>query len=177
MAKQTLFPQRQRCSKCRKKLEKVVVSGMYCSYSCAGVPAPSRNVDDAPRPCKRQINGQWDFKKRYRCEEEVQKKLRDDPGTNIYRCEYCYHLHVGHSRPDPLSREKLSRKVGDADLLGDVLKRMREDKRYTVKQLATKLNVPQIRIKEVEEGSDKAHLDVAVRMVYALGCSLIIQER
>ena len=177
MARETLFPKRKLCAKCRKKLEEVVVDGKYCSYSCAQVPAPTSKVNDAPRPCKRMVNGKWDFKKRYRCEEEVQKKLRDDPGTNIYRCEHCHHLHVGHSRPDPLTRDKLSRKIGDSDLLGSVLKRLREDKKMTVKQLATKLNVPQIRVKEVEEGDDKAHLDVAVKMVYALRCSLTLQER
>lgn len=172
-----LFPQRQRCENCRKKLESTVINGVHCSYSCAGLPAPADSPTKAPRSCKRMVNGTWDFKKRYRCEEDVPQKLQDDPGTNIYRCEYCYHLHVGHSRPDPVTRDKLRRKIGDPQTYGTVLKRLREDKGFTLKQMATRLQVPQIRIKEIETGSPDARLDITISLTYALGCNLNIQER
>ena len=93
-----LYPDRTRCKKCSKGLNGTpVVDGLYCSYRCASIPAPSTKVDEAPRGCKRQIDGKWGFKTRYKYEAEVPQRLRDDPATNVYRCDYCHNLHVGHN--------------------------------------------------------------------------------
>lgn len=123
------------------------------------------------------VNNAWDFKKRYRSEEEVSEKLRSDPGTNIYRCAHCLHLHVGHSRPDPFTREKLHRVVNNLDTLGSVLARMRQDKGWSVQRLAAHLKVPQIRIKEIESGEKSARMDIAFAALHAVGVRVVLQER
>lgn len=172
-----LFPERQRCASCRKKLEDTVIDGIYCSYACGSVPLPTRDVEKAPRECKRLVSGTWDFKKRYRSESEVSAKLRQDPGTNIYRCPHCRHLHVGHSRPDSFTRDKLNRVVGNTETLGSVLHRMREDKGWTIQRLASHLKVPQARIKEIEAGSKTARMDITIAALYAVGVRMVLQER
>lgn len=172
-----IYPERQRCAKCRKSLSTIVVQGLYCSYSCAGVKSPSSKVSDAPRECKRQVNGVWEFKRRYLGENDVSPKLKADPGTNIYRCNYCHHLHVGHSRPDPFTREKLNRVVSDTTTMGSVLKRMREERGWSIEYLAKKLKVPQIRIKEIERGEQNIRLDILLSALYLVGIRVILQER
>lgn len=177
MNKKSLYPERQRCAKCRKAFALVVVDGIYDSYACAGIRAPSTRLSDTPRECKRMVNDKWDFKQRYRSEEEVPLKLRNDPGTNIYRCQNCHHLHVGHSRPDQFQREKLNRIVGDAETLGTVLQRMREDRKWSVRKLSEHLKVPQVRIREIEEGHPNANLNLAIKALYAVGLRMILRER
>lgn len=172
-----IFPERVRCGKCRKSFGTIVVDGVYCSYACASVSPPKKNINDAPRECKRQVGEKWDFKKRYRSESEVPQKLRDDPGTNIYRCGHCRHLHVGHSRPDSFTRDKLNRVVGDTDTFGSVLARMREDKGWSIARLAAYLKVPQVRIREIENGDEKARMDIAFAAMRAVGLRVVVQER
>ena len=174
-----LYPERIRCAKCRKSLgtDGVVVDGIYCSYICAGIRAPSRKVDDAPRSCKRLVNGTWGYKHRYTHEGEVPSKLRLDPNTNIYRCDYCHHLHVGHSSPDPIKLEKTNRMVGDIGTFGSVLKRMRIQKKWTVERLAAYLKVPQVRILEIEQGHAKANLSIAFDMLRVVGGKMHIVEK
>lgn len=172
-----LYPERQRCASCRKKLEETVLDGQYCSYPCASVTAPSPNVDLAPRFCKREVAGKWAFKAKFRAESEVPQKLRDDPATNIYRCEYCHFLHVGHSRPVEFTREKLRRTVSDTETLGSVIKRAREAKGVDIKVLAKRLKVPAIRLKEIEDGSPKMDVSVLMHVIYALRIQMIIQEK
>lgn len=172
-----VYPERQKCAKCRKKITNIVVNGTHCSYTCAGVTPPSSKVDLAPRECKRQVSGVWEFKRRYKSESEVSAKLHADPSTNIYRCGYCYHLHVGHSRPDPFVREKMNRVVSSVDTMGSVLQRMREDRGWTVEYLAKRLKVPQIRIKEIERGDGNARLDIMLSALYLVGVRVVLQER
>jgi hypothetical protein len=172
-----LYPERQRCASCRKKLEETVLDGKYCSYSCAGITPPSANVDLAPRFCKREVSGKWSFKARFRAESEVPQKLQDDPATNIYRCEYCHFLHVGHSRPAEFTREKLRRTVSDTETLGSVIKRAREAKGIDIKILAKRLKVPAVRLKEIEEGNPKMDVGVLMHVIYALRIQMIIQEK
>lgn len=172
-----LFPERQRCARCRKKLENVVLDGMYCSYKCLQTCVPSNDVDDAPRYCKRQINNTWGFKTRFRAEEEVPQSLRDDPATNIYRCDYCHYLHVGHNRPAHFDRGKLRRTVSDTQTLGSVIARVRQERGYTVKDLAKKLNVPAVRIKEIEAGHPQMRSDIAFRMLCMFRVQIVLQEK
>ncbi len=172
-----LFPERQRCVVCRKKLETTVLNGIHCSYKCAKTKAPTSDVDKAPRECKRLVSGSWDFKKRYRAESEVSLKHRQDPGTNIYRCQHCLHLHVGHSRPDTFTRDKLHRVVGNLETLGTVLTKMREEKGWDIKRLAAHLKVPQARIREIEAGDKNSRMDIAFAALYAVGIRIVLQEK
>lgn len=174
----TLYPTRTRCFACRKKLDDVIIDGMFCSYKCAKVKAPSQKVADAPRHCKREVGGKWDFKTRYTHEEAVPLKWRQDPATNIYRCDYCHYLHIGHSRPQQdIPLEKLSRTVRDIETLGSVIKRMRETKNWDKKVLAKKLNVPIIRITEIEESNPKMNVEVLFKVLQALRLTLNLSER
>lgn len=174
----TLFPTRTRCYTCRKKLEDLIPDGMFCSYACAQAKAPSKNVDLAPRNCKREVNGKWDFKQRYTHEGAVPLKLRQDPATNIYRCDYCRHLHVGHSRPAPeIPIDKLSRTVRDLATVGSVVTRMMIQKKTDRKALAKRLNVPIIRIKEIEDGNPDMRVDILFRALDALRITVNLTER
>lgn len=175
--KTSLYPERQRCAKCRKKFQALAVDGLYCSYSCGSAPAPSSNVNAAPRECKREVEGKWSFKKRYRSRGEVPRNLREDPGTNIYRCSYCRHLHVGHSKPAAFTRDNLVRVVGDSKTLGSVLSRMREEKGWSVERLAAYIKVAPARIVEVESGKAGARLDVAMASLRALKVQIVLQEK
>ena len=170
-----LFPQRVRCKTCSKKLEGTVINGLFDSYACAKLPAPSLKVEDAPRNCKRQIGETWGFKTRYRYEGEVPQKLRDDPATNIYRCDHCFTLHVGHSRIEP-AREKLRRTVGDVETLGSVVQRTREIKKIDKRALAKSLGVPAIRITEIERGDAKIDVVVLFKLLSVLRIKVELVE-
>lgn len=172
-----IYPERQRCAACRKKLEDTVLDGKYCSYQCLGIPVPSGKVADAPRYCKREVSGKWDFKTRFKSASDVPTKLQEDPATNIYRCEYCHFLHVGHSRPVEFTRDKLRRTVADTETLGSVIKRAREAKGYDLKMLAKRLKVPAVRLQEIETGDPRMRVDVLMAVIYTLRIQMIIQEK
>lgn len=174
----TLYPLRTRCFTCRKKLEKVILDGMYCSYACGQIKVPSPKVDLAPRNCKREVNGKWDFKNRFTHEEAVSLKLRQDPGTNIYRCDYCHYLHVGHSRQlKEIPVDKLSRTVRDLGTVGTVVTRMMIQRKTDKKLLAKRLNVPIIRITEIEQGNPDMRVDILFRALDALRVTVNLTER
>jgi DNA-binding XRE family transcriptional regulator len=172
-----LFPDRLRCKTCRKKLEDVVLNGLFCSYRCAGHPTPAASVTAAPRHCKREVSNVWNFKSRYRYENEVPAKLRNDPATNIYRCDYCLFLHVGHSRLKPEDTEKLRRTVNDPVVLGSVIQRRREQLNWDKKRLAADLGVPAIRLTEIEAGNPKASIQVLFKVLSRLKIAVEIIER
>lgn len=172
-----VFPERLRCKTCRKQLDKVVLDGVFCSYRCAKLPTPSNKVADAPRHCKRQVNNVWGWKTRYRSEGEVPQKLRNDPGTNIYRCDSCHFLHVGHSRVQPDDVEKLRRVVGDAVTLGSVVQRVREQKNIDKKDLAKVLKVPAIRLTEIENGDSKMNVLILFAVLNKLRITVELIER
>lgn len=148
-----MFPERQRCLTCRKKLEDVVIDGLYCSYRCGGFPEPygDDNIESAPRMCRTMRNGRWAWKKRWRCESEVPERIKSDPATNIYRCSHCHYLHVGHDRA--LETEQ-ARTVSDESVFADVLVRIRNGRGQSVKDVAAAINVRPIRVKEVESGKE-----------------------
>lgn len=172
-----LWPERSRCKTCRKKLENTVLKGTFCSYACAGVRPPSRDVKAAPRSCRREVSGKWDFKTRYRGAAEVPEKLRADPGTNIYECEHCLCFHVGHSRPVEFTRDKLNRVVSSPDNLGSVLRRLREDRNVTDSALARRLKVPVGEIRKIESGAQNVNSAVLFRMLSAFRVQMVVQER
>lgn len=157
-----LYPERMRCQKCSKKLETTVLAGLYCSYKCGGFPEPFKKVEDAPRGCRLERDGKWIWKQKYRAEIEVPQKLQNDPATNIYRCSHCQFLHVGHDRA--LGTEK-ARLIKDAETLGTVLTRIREEKNLTRKQVGDRLKVRPIRIKEIEENNETINTEVLFKLV------------
>jgi Helix-turn-helix len=169
---ETLYPERSRCRTCRKKFGTAVLDGMFCSYSCAKKPTPSKNVKDAPRHCKREVNGKWDWKRKYLCEQHVPEKLLADPATNVYRCDYCRYLHVGHSRILPTQEEKLRRLVDGPETLGSVIQRVREQKNIDKKTLAKILKCPAIRITEIERGDHNIDARVLFGLTRALSLKI-----
>lgn len=155
---ETIYPERQRCKTCRKKLEDNVFVGMYCSYRCGKLPNPAKNITEAPRGCKREVNGQWGYKTRYKSPKMVPEKYQIDPSTNIYLCDNCQTYHIGHSRVevDTSSTERLLRYVKDNKELGSVIQRFRESRNIDKKTIAKALKIPAIRITEIESGSPSA---------------------
>lgn len=143
-----LFPQRQRCKTCRQGLKSVVLDGQYCSYQCAGAPEPFADIAKAPRGCKLERSGSWSWKQKYRYEGEVPQRLRDDPATNVYVCEHCRFLHVGHSRAMGTESARLIR---DEKVLGDTLRKIRESRKQTLKEVGEGIKTRPIRVKEIEE--------------------------
>lgn len=172
-----LYPERLRCKTCRKKLETVVIDGQYDSYQCAGLPSPVNSIDTAPRCCKREVNHKWDWKHRYRCESEVPERLRKDPATNVYRCDNCHYLHVGHSRVTHEKTDRLERLVGDEKELGTILIRRREQKGRTRKQVAHYFHVPIIRITELETHAKQIDYELLFKYFRYLNLRFFIQEK
>lgn len=156
------YPDRVRCAKCSKKLSTMVLAGLYCSYKCGGFSEPFKKVEDAPRSCRLERDSKWIWKQKYRADNEVPEKLRNDPATNVYRCSHCQFLHVGHDRA--LGSEK-ARLIRDSETLGTVLERVRSDKNLTRKQVAERLKIRQIRIKEIEENSETIDTDVLFKLL------------
>lgn len=97
-----LFPKRQRCKTCGKKLgdqaHPEVYLGLYDTPGCATMAEPSNDPAKAPRQCVTVRDGKTVFKRRYRSMVEVPDVIADDPSVNVYWCGHCGHLHVGHSR-------------------------------------------------------------------------------
>lgn len=151
-----IYPERQRCKTCKKGFKELVLEGLYCSYRCGRFANPSASIDLAPRSCKRQVNGTWGYKTRYKSQQEVPEKFKNDPSTNIYICENCHMYHIGHSRiPSPQEEERLVRYVNSYKEIGSVIQRYRESKNIDKKLLAKKIGIPIIRITEVENSSPK----------------------
>jgi ribosome-binding protein aMBF1 (putative translation factor) len=172
-----LYPDRLRCKSCRKNLEQIVLNGLYCSYKCAKHPAPTPKIADAPRHCKREVSGVWSHKTKYRYEAAVPQKLRDDPATNIYLCDYCLFLHVGHSRVKPEDQEKLRRVVYDVKTLGSVVQRRREQLNWDKKRLAKEIGTIPIRITEIETSDPKMSVVVLFKVLARLKITVELIER
>lgn len=154
-----LYPERQRCKDCSKKLGVTgapVYFGLYCSSHCAGIAVPIQDPVAAPRECKTQRDGNWAFKRRYRSETEIPSKLREDLSANHYWCQHCGHLHIGHSRID-LATET-HRVLGDRAALCDLLVKSRG--KATHKQVGAAAGVRPIRVRELEDPkTEKIDLD------------------
>lgn len=162
-----LFPMRQRCKACGKGLglrtEDPVYNGLYCTPVCAGIAALSSHAAHAPRECRTQREGHWVFKRKYRSEQEIPDKIRQDPSTNWYWCSHCHHLHIGHTRLG--TAETFRMFVDPWTDLPDVLVKLRG--RATRKQVAEVAGVRPIRLKELEEGTN--HAEGLVTLVKVLG--------
>ncbi|MFF4410709.1 hypothetical protein [Streptomyces sp. NPDC001404] len=150
--KEKLFPARQRCKTCGKGLglsaQDPVYLGLYRTPRCAGMAAPALRPEDAPRGCRTQRDGTWVFKRRYRSEQEIPAKLRDDASMSWYWCEEsCGTIHVGHTRMG--KREKFQMFEDLAADLPDLLTKLRGQ--ATRKQVAEVAGVRPVRLKELEE--------------------------
>ena len=174
---ETLYPNRQRCKTCRKSFGTTVLDGLFCSYRCAGLPVPSRSVEDAPRHCKRLVNNIWGWKTKYTFEGGVPQKYRDDPSTNIYRCDYCHFLHIGHDRPAEVTVEQLSRTVRDMKTVGSVVRRYREQHNIDKKVLAKSLGIPVVRLTEIEDGDKSVSVVVLFLVLNKLGLTVQLTGR
>lgn len=156
-----LFPARVRCKSCRGKLGDVsrpaVLCGLYCSPRCAGLAAVIEIPGKAPRECVTQREGRWTFKRRYRSVTEIPDVIKDDPTSNHYWCNNCWHLHIGHSRIDN-SKEthRIFRDVAD---LADTLVKARG--KATRKQVAAAAGIRPIRLRELEEPGSSPTVDLA----------------
>lgn len=151
MATEMLFPDRQRCKKCSKGFGSgaaVVFLGMYCSARCAGMAEATRDPRLAPRECRTERGGAWEFKRRYRSIGEIPARIREDASVDHYWCNHCGSLHIGHSRIDP-TREQF-RMLRSPEDLADLLVKLRG--KATRKQVAEVAGVRPIRLKELEEG-------------------------
>lgn len=95
-----LWPTRTKCRACRKTFTDLVVLSMFCSYECAGLPAPPADPAVAPRECRRaarpheETPSGWVFKRRFRTAAEAAEWQQT--GTNLYRCSCCWAIHSGH---------------------------------------------------------------------------------
>lgn len=142
-----LFPDRQRCAKCRGGLDEVVLLGKFCSARCAGMAPVPTDPAKAPRECVTTRDGKTVFKRRYRSVAEIPDRIRADFSVSEYTCQVCGHWHIGHSRaagPEPL------RMLTDPGDLPDVLIKLRG--KATRTQVAKVAGVRPIRLKELEEG-------------------------
>lgn len=174
------FPARQRCKACRTTLAPratdPVYKGLYCSPKCAGIAAPAARAQDAPRECRTQRDGQWAFKRRYRSEEEIPDKIRQDPSTNWYECSHCFHLHIGHTR---IGEAEQFRMFGSRAELADALVKLRG--RATHAQVAKVAGVRAIRIKELEQPKGPVDFDALFPVLQAyrarLGISMQVGAR
>lgn len=161
-----MFPHRQRCKTCSKKLGEAgapVWLGLYDSARCALIADPVREAVDAPRECRTQRDGRWAFKRRYRFTGEIPGRIHDDPSISHYSCGHCGHWHVGHSRIGEAETFRMFTEVTD---IGDFLLKRRG--RATRKQVAEAAGVRPIRLKELEEGIDHAQNLVTLFKVFAV---------
>ncbi|WP_311245454.1 MULTISPECIES: hypothetical protein [unclassified Microbacterium] len=157
MATEKLFPERQRCKKCGKGLGAngaPVYLGLFDTPRCAGIAEPQKDPSQAPRECKTERNGRWEFKRRYRSVGEIPERIRDDASVDHYWCSnHCGSLHIGHSRIK-LDSEQF-RMLQSPEDLATLLIKLRGH--ATLKQVAEVAGVRPIRIRELEEGT--AHPD------------------
>ncbi len=178
-----LFPERQRCKKCGKglglKSTDPVYLGLYCTPRCAGMAVPASRPDDdrTPRGCRTMRDGAWQFKKRYRSEQEIPDRLREDPSTSWYWCtESCGHLHVGRTLVETKRAE--NRGLRDRAAIADMLVKARGH--ATHKQVGEAIKSRPIRVKEWEDASfDAPSIEVLFKLlaVYRIDLTAVFRTR
>lgn len=156
---ETLFPTRQRCKKCSKGLGAAnapVFLGLFCTPKCASMAPPATDPEHAPRECKTYRQSKWEFKRRYRSEQEMPKNLREDPTVSWYwGSSCCGSIHIGHSRLN-LEKEQF-RMFTDTKDVADFLVKSRG--KATRKQVAEVAGILPIRLKELEEPGTAKRID------------------
>lgn len=176
-----IYPARQRCKTCKKKLtDDNVLSSLYCSLKCGKLSPPAKTVDDAPRGCKREQDGKWVYKKKFPHVNAVPGKYLADPATNVYECENCHKYHMGHARPDtshdPL-KDNLSTVVSSYTQLGEVVRKYREAKHIDKRMLAKALKIPAVRITEIENGDPAVKMGTLFKVLNALHINVTLNAK
>lgn len=102
-----LWPERQRCTICRKKFRWVVLYRKYCSYECAALEPPDPYL--FPRCCfrkRREGEKVPAAKKTFFSLEQAMDSFgaHADPRLEAYWCRHCHMVHLGHS-PRPVVEE------------------------------------------------------------------------
>ncbi|TXH11142.1 MAG: hypothetical protein E6R04_03000 [Spirochaetes bacterium] len=169
---ETMFPQRQRCKKCRGGFTTDVLNGLYCSYKCAVHPLPAKDPAKAPRECAYERDGKAVFKRRFRCESEIPESISSKPDVSIYRCSHCLYLHTGTAVARTVKAQK---SVGSMEELSEVLVKARgKATRTTVGNVA---GIRPIRIKEIEEGADRIDPEALFALLKLYRISLAVGFR
>lgn len=95
-----LYPERQRCRRCRRYFGFVVIQRQWCSEECAGV---EYNLETAPRQCKtpdRDAPGGWRWKRVWWTEAAARRAVRRNGAKDFYRCEGCWGYHLTKQTPE-----------------------------------------------------------------------------
>ena len=106
-----LYPERKKCRRCRGAFTFIVIDRQYCSYDCAGVPAP--DVTEHPRSC---WTDQLDPKYCYYTPDDADRAARlhneaRNPRERLH-AYYCDRHHMWHiGRPQDVTGTGSS--VGD----------------------------------------------------------------
>jgi hypothetical protein len=87
------YPARSRCLACRKYFGFLVIKRLWCSYDCAGMPAPSADPADWPREHRTRAG---EAKVSYHHPEEVNAAQHEHETIHLYLCSYCGTYHLGH---------------------------------------------------------------------------------
>lgn len=169
---ETTFPERQRCKTCRGGFKTHVLDGLYCSYKCAKHPEPTKDPKQAPRECAYQRDGQFVFKRKFRCEQEIPDTIMSKPDVSVYRCKHCLYIHTGTAVARTV---KESKSVGSWDELSEVLVKARgKADRKTVAKVA---GILPIRLKELEEGAAKVDPEALFKVLRLYKLSLSVGFR
>lgn len=169
---ETTFPERQRCKTCRGAFKTHVLDGLYCSYRCGKHPEPVKDPKQAPRECAYQRDGQFVFKRKFRCEQEIPDTILSKPDVSVYTCKHCLYLHTGTAVARTV---KATKAVGSWNELAEVLLKARgKTDRKTVAKVA---GVLPIRIKELEEGTARVDPDALFKLLRVYQLSLAVNFR
>ena len=89
----SLYPERQRCRKCRRYFGFTVILRQWCSEECAGI---EYNLATAPRSCKvrDRSSGAWRWKQVWWTEWSVQRACKAKGAGGWYRCDGCWGYHL-----------------------------------------------------------------------------------
>ncbi len=171
---EVLFPIRKRCKNCGKSFGQTVIFGLFCCYKCAKIAEPSKTPENAPRECKTERDGKWEFKRRYRSVEEIPGKLKEDPSSSFYSCQHCGNLHIGHSRIN--LKTETQRVFSSREDLVDVLVKARG--KADLKTVAKAAGILPIRLRELENPqSDRVDLEALFKVLRFYGLKLSVVFR
>lgn len=103
-----VYPERKRCARCRSYFCWMVVFGLFCSRECAQIPPISSDPQDWPRHhyAIRPDSGDRKEKRVFPSVNSARRFLKRNriQGKEIYRCAYCWELHIGSPDPEKVYR-------------------------------------------------------------------------
>ncbi len=110
--KNWVYPDRQRCLKCRRYFAFAVIQRLYCSEECAGVDA---SLGAAPRACKVLRGGEWHWKRVWWSERAVKRAAKSKGAGGWYYCDGprgCLGYHLSKMSPEQYA-DKLAREASN----------------------------------------------------------------